>query len=211
MNLALSGSSRRKEAHSIPTRSSEKRSEPRDLGCYVRLMGSWPQCRLLVLLLFLVLSLDAWTQYPTPPPPMTGPTVGASLRNAATATQTQAALVRKAAYDWGRRAVWSTYQVQQFQNDFNNMQLQFQSLRTQFNWVASYAAQTGRPQASNAVAELDAGLNVIAELFTFLQGQFNAGTLDRNTIVRTCRAFEEAMRQWERELKKNDARLSLIW
>ena len=51
MNLTLSGSSRRKEAcpelvggaHSTPTRSPGKRSEPRDLGCYVRLVGSWPQ------------------------------------------------------------------------------------------------------------------------------------------------------------------------
>src|SRR5215475_11296804 len=32
-------SSRRKEAHSIPTRPPAKRSEPRYLGCYVRLGG----------------------------------------------------------------------------------------------------------------------------------------------------------------------------
>src|SRR5580765_3136506 len=43
MNLPLR-SSRRQEAHSTPTRSSEKRSEPRYLGCYVRLVGSWSQC-----------------------------------------------------------------------------------------------------------------------------------------------------------------------
>jgi len=50
-----------------------------------------------------------------------------------------------------------------------------------------------------------------SELFTFLEGQFNAGTLDRNTIVRTCRAFEDAMREWERELRKNSSRMGLVW
>src|SRR6185503_11641695 len=50
-------------------------------------------------------------QYPFTPPPtaVTGPTLGGSLRNALVATQTQASLVRKGAYDWGRRAVWATY------------------------------------------------------------------------------------------------------
>ena len=91
------------------------------------------------------------------------------------------------------------------------MRMQFQNLRTQFNWAGSLALQLGRPQANNAVAELDAGLNVIAELFTFLQSQYNAGTLDRNTIVRTARAFEEAMREWERQLRKSTARLGLVW
>src|SRR5262249_21014578 len=43
MNLP-SGSSRRKEAHSIPTRPPGKRSEPRYLGCYVSWVGSRPQC-----------------------------------------------------------------------------------------------------------------------------------------------------------------------
>jgi len=40
----LSRSSRRKEAHSIPGRSSGKRSEPRDLGCYVRFGFMAPMC-----------------------------------------------------------------------------------------------------------------------------------------------------------------------
>src|SRR5262245_23598605 len=43
MNLP-SGSSRRQEAHSIPTRPPGKRSEPRYLGCYVSWVGSRPQC-----------------------------------------------------------------------------------------------------------------------------------------------------------------------
>ena len=87
----------------------------------------------------------------------------------------------------------------------------FQALRAQFNEMGSIALQLGRPRASNAVVELDAGLNIIAELFPFLESQFNLGTLDRNTIVRTCRSLEDAMREWERELKKNSSRMGLVW
>ena len=158
----------------------------------------------------------AWTQYwGTPPPPgppaPVGSTLGTNLRNAAAATQTQAAMVRKGASDWGRRANSGTYGVGQLQQDYQSLQYQFQLLREQFNWLGSLALQVGRPRANNAVAELDAGLNIIGELFTFLSNQFDAGTLDRQTIIRTCRAFEDTMREWERELKKNSSRMGVIW
>jgi hypothetical protein len=157
-----------------------------------------------------------WSQYPPfpiypQPPPVTGPTPGASLRNAAAATSSQAAFVRKGAADWGRRAGWSTYNADNFQVDFANSQMQFLSLRQQFNILGNYALQLGRPRADNAIAELDAGLNIIAELFTFLQTEFNTGTLDHKTITRTCRALEDAMKEWERELRKNSSRIGLIW
>jgi hypothetical protein len=164
--------------------------------------------------IFFALTPGAWTQYPfpnAPAPALTGSTVGTDLRNAVAATQAQAAVVRKGAGEWGRAANRSTYGNSLLQQDYEGMRMQFQNLRTQFNWAGSLALQLGRPQANNAVAELDAGLNVIAELFTFLQSQYNAGTLDRNTIVRTARAFEEAMREWERQLRKSTARLGLVW
>src|SRR5262245_5323555 len=188
------------------------------LSCWPRLrprryLSSRRALQAVVLFVFVALGPGGWTQYPFTPPPAVGlgPTPGASLRNAAAATLTQAGLVRKAAYDWGRRAGWATYTADHFQNDFSNMQLQFQVLRSQMNGLVSLVAGLDRPRANNAAAELDAGLNVISELFTFLSNQFNAGTLDRNTIVRTCRAFEDAMRQWEREFKKNDVRLGVVW
>jgi hypothetical protein len=140
-----------------------------------------------------------------------GPTPGASLRNAGAATLTQAGIVRNAANAWGRRANSGTYRAEHFQQDYSNMLSQYQTLRNQFNWLASLTAQQGSPRTQNAVAELDAGLNVIAELFSFLEGQYTAGTLDRNTIVRTSRSFEDAMREWERELRKLNSRLGLAW
>jgi hypothetical protein len=166
-----------------------------------------------VLLVILAATPVAQTQYlgPPQPPALVGPTAGASLRNAAAATQAQTALVRKGANDWGRRAAAGSYTTMQFQQDFQTLQFQFQMLREQFNGMAAIALPLGRPRASNAVAELDAGLNIIAELFTFLANQYNAGTLDGQTITRTCRAFEDAVREWERELRKNGSRMGLVW
>ena len=131
--------------------------------------------------------------------------------NAVSAVETQAGIVRRTANDWGRRANSASYDGAYFQQDLGTLQIQFQVLHEQFNWLGTLALQLGRPRANNSVAELGAGLNIIAELFAFLGNQFNAGTLDRQTIVRTCRAFEDAVREWERELKKNSSRLGLVY
>src|SRR5262245_11409054 len=152
---------------------------------------------------FLILGPTARTQYypnippgypvPPPQPGLSGPTLGANLRSAAAATQQQADIVRRGAVDWARRANAAGYSMPQLQQDFGNMQFQFQALRNQFNVLGNLALQLGRPRANNAAAELDAGLNTIAELFTFLQNQYNAGTLERRTIVRTANALADAM------------------
>jgi hypothetical protein len=165
------------------------------------------------LLFLLTMTPGARTQYPlTPQPPaLTGSTLGTNLRNAVSAIENQASIVRRSANDWGRRANSASYDGTYFQQDLSTLQIQFQVLREQFNWLATLALQLGRPRANNSVAELAAGLNIIAELFTFLGSQFQAGTLDRQTIVRTCRAFEDALREWERELKKNSSRLGLVY
>ena len=154
------------------------------------------------------------TQYPwTPPPPtaLTGPTLGASLRNATAATLSQADNVTRMADDWARRASSGGYTADQFQRDLGTLQLQSQMLRDQFTGLASLAFQLGSPRADNAVAELDAGLNIIAELSDFLVSQFQAGSLDRQTISRTCHAFAAAMEEWQRELRKNSSRLGFVW
>ena len=168
---------------------------------------------LLCLLLF-GMTPGAWTQYPWTPPPataLTGPTLGASMRNAAAATLAQAENVRRMADDWGRRANSGSYNVDQFQRDFGTLQIQSQMLRDQFNGFGSLALQLGSPRANNAVAELDAGLNIIAELSDFLANQFNAGSLDRQTITRTCSAFAAAMGEWQQEFRKNGSRLNFVW
>ena len=158
---------------------------------------------------------QAWTQYVqypgAAPPALTGSTLGQNLRNAAAATHSQAAVVQTAADNWRRRAESAGYTDAQFQQDFMNIQWQFQQLRNQFNWLGELALQLGRPRADNAVAELDAGLNIITELFIFLDEQFSAGALDHVTVVRTARVFQDAVREWDNELQKNSSRLGLAF
>ena len=164
-----------------------------------------------LVLLALLARPDGWTQYPAvPAPPLTGSTLGENLRNAAAATQNQATLLRTASDHWTRRAKSAGYTDALFQQDFDNIQWHFQSLHIQFNWLGQLALQLGRPQANNAVAELDAGLGIIAELFVFLEQQLAAGSLDRATVVRTARVFQNAIRAWEQELNKNTRRLGLV-
>jgi hypothetical protein len=159
----------------------------------------------------LALTPAGWTQYVTPGVALTVSTPGTNMRNAAALVHNSATIAIRAADDWGRRAGSAGYNAQQLNLDFSNSLGAFQTLRGQFNGLGSMALQTGRARAANVVAELGAGLDVIAELFTFMQAQDNAGTLDRATIARTCRALEDALREWDRELKRNGSRLEVAY
>ena len=163
----------------------------------------------LTVLLLLLLCLHA--PRITGQPPLAGSTVGQSLRNAAGATYNALRALRLTVDNWTRRANGGIYTDAYFRQDYANAQQQFVALRTQFIYLAELALQLGRPRADNAVAELDAGLNIIVELFVFLEEQYNAGTLDRQTVVRTTQIFQRAIREWELELRKNGSRMGLVW
>jgi hypothetical protein len=145
-----------------------------------------------------------------PPPFAQGATFGATLRNAAQATSVQARLTRQTAVDMGRRARSAGYQVQTFWADYQNLQFQFQGLRATFNVLAELVLQLQHPGAANAAAELDAGLNIIAEAFTPIQQEIQAGMVNRDTVIRTCRALDQVLTEWDRELKTNSPRLQRI-
>ena len=146
----------------------------------------------------------------TPPPFVTGPTLRDTLRNAVQATSDQVRLTAQTAAEMGRRAQSSTYSTQNFSTDYQSLQLQFLNLRDVFNQVAGLVVQLQSARAANAAVELEAGLNIIAEAFTPVQQQWQAGTLDRETIVRMCRVLDEAMVEWRKELKKDSRRLGTI-
>jgi hypothetical protein len=135
------------------------------------------------------------------------------LRNAVNAVHQQVAIARNAARYWARQASGAGYQSQFAIQDFQNTLNPFQGLRQQFGWLASIVGQqqTPMPRAANAVAELSAGLNIIAEIFEPVQAQLNSGIFDRNAIGRMCRALDEALGVWDQELTKDSSRLSLVW
>jgi len=143
--------------------------------------------------------------------PLAGSSIGQSLRNAATVTYDQSAGLRIAVDNWTRRARAGVYSDANFCHDYATALGRFVTLRTQFNYAAELALQLGRPDVNNAVAELDEGLDIIVETFAFLQEQYNAGTLDRVTVVRTTEALQKALREWEYNLRGNGSRLGLIW
>ena len=139
-----------------------------------------------------------------------GPTLADTLRNGAQAASDQARLTAQAAVEMGRRARSPGYQSQNFAADFQNLQFQFQNLRGVFSQVAAFVPQLQSPKASNAAAELEAGLSIIAEAFTPVQQQWQAGTLDRQSVVLMCDVLNEAVLEWQKELKKNSRRLGVI-
>ena len=146
----------------------------------------------------------------TPSSFVQGPTIADTLRNGAQASSDQARMTAQTAVEMGRRARSAGYQSQNFAADFQNLQFQFQNLRTVFSQVAAFVPQLQSPRASNAAAELDAGLNIIAEAFVPVQQQWQAGTLDRQSVVLMCEVLNEALREWQKELKKNSRRLGVI-
>jgi hypothetical protein len=143
--------------------------------------------------------------------PLLGSTIGQSLRNAAAFTYDQSAGMRMFVDHWSGQARAGIYSDATFRCDYATAVGKFATLRTQFNYLAELALQLRRPGATNAVAELDEGLDIIAELFAFLREQYDAGTLDRVTVVRTTAALQKALREWEYELRRNGSRLGHIW
>ena len=161
-----------------------------------------------ILALFFITTASVWTQV-APPGVLVGPTLAASLRNAALATRDQAVAVQNTANNWARRANSAHYRAENLEADIRTMYLQYHGLRERFNWMGSLALEANRPHANNALAELDAGLNIIEELLVFLNQQFTAGNLDRTTFVRTCGTLADVVRQWDQEFKKSSSRMGI--
>lgn len=171
--------------------------------------------RILVLLAVAVATAAALAQWPPgwapPPPTLSGATLGDNIRNTVRSTSAAADAVRRSTRDWQNRVSYMGYQGSYYQQDYANLWFQFQNLRSQFNVLAALANQVGKAGASNAAAELDNGLNIISELFTYLQNQSAAGALDRATVARVCRAMDQALGEWQGELNRCSSRMNLIW
>ena len=66
-------------------------------------------------------------------------------------------------------------------------------------------------RATNAAAELEAGLDIISEGFAPLQQELQAGSFNRDTLASMGLVLSEALQMWERELKNKSARLGNIY
>ena len=167
--------------------------------------------KILLIAIVLLVSLHAPQTFGQLQPALAGSTPAQSLRNAATLTLSQSSALRTFVENWSGRARAGIYTDANFRHDYATALGRFAVLRTQFNYAAELALQLGRPGANNAVADLDEGLGTVLELFAFLQEQYNAGTLDRVSLLRTTGALQKALREWEYELRRDGSRLGVIW
>jgi hypothetical protein len=79
-----------------------------------------------------------------------------------------------------------------------------------FNAVADLARQLQNARSANAAAELQEGLNIIAEAFAPVQQEMQTGTVNRDTVARMCLILNEALMEWQKELKRCSSRLGSI-
>ena len=143
-------------------------------------------------------------------PFLQGPTLEATLRNGVQASFNQARTTAQTADEMGRRAKGVGYQRQNLWADYQNLEMQFQNLRATFHAVANLALQLRNARAANAAAELEAGLDIISEAFDPVQRELQAGTVNPDTVVRMCQVLEEALLEWQKELKRCSSRLGTI-
>jgi len=146
----------------------------------------------------------------TPPPFLQGPTLAATLRNGAQVASDQARVTAQFAREMGGRARSAGYQMQNLRNDYQNLAYQFHTLRVTFDAVGELALQLQNPRAANAAAELHAGLNIISEAFAPVQQEMQADMLNRDTVIRMCQVLNEALLEWQKELKRCGSRLGTI-
>ena len=179
---------------------------------FISLVGGTAMAALWLVLAPLPATAQAVSPWPAsmPLPFLQGPTLGTTLRNGAQAASDQARRTAQCAKEMGYRARSAGYQMQNLWTDYQNLEVQFQNLRATFNAVGELALQLQSPRAANAAAELQAGLDIISEAFTPVQQEIQASTLNRDTVLRMCEVLNEALMEWQKELKRCSSRLGLI-
>jgi len=143
-------------------------------------------------------------------PFLQGPTLADTLRNGAQMASDQSRITAQFAQEMSQRARRPGYQMQNFVADYQNLDYQFQNLRSTFNALVQLALQLQSSRAANAAAELEAGLNIISEGFIPMQQEMQAGTFSRDPVQRMCGALNEALLEWQKELKRCSSRLGMI-
>jgi hypothetical protein len=130
-----------------------------------------------------------------------------AIRQAVETTHNHTKYVRADARTLGRRITDEQYTPEAFMVDYRELQVQFQKLTGTFDWLAKLVSQIDHPSVKNAVAEMDAGLKIIAEAFVPVQEQIDSGTIERATIEQMTRILDSAIGEWDSELKRNRYRL----
>ena len=109
-------------------------------------------------------------------------------------------------------------QIKSFQNNtrtapnygpsgYDNVLSQFEALRGAYQGLKHTLNPSQLQKGANALAELDAGLDIINEAFTNYQNDLAAGREARRALREMCDVSREAIQVWAQELEKTCSRL----
>ena len=85
---------------------------------------------------------------------------------------------------------------------YGNMWGQFQSLRGTYSEFRRTLSPHQLERGGNAMAELDAGLDIIQEAFTIYQNDIAAGRNGNAALRDMCQVLREGTQVWAQELKR---------
>ena len=90
---------------------------------------------------------------------------------------------------------------------YDNVLSQFEALRGSYHGLKQTLNPSQLQKGANALAELDAGLDIINEAFTNYQNDVAAGREGRTALRDMCEVLREAVQVWAQELEKTSSRL----
>ena len=96
-------------------------------------------------------------------------------------------------------------------NGYGNVLQQFQALRGAYSELKQTLTPQQAAAGANALAELDAGLDILEEAFTNYQNDVAGGRLVRSALSDMCQVLRQGSRVWLDELNRNCSALRLGW
>ena len=94
---------------------------------------------------------------------------------------------------------------------YGNVWQNFQALRDSYNGLKQTLSPQQLANGANSLAELDAGLDIIAEAFTYYQEDVAAGQNPISALRNMCRVLRQASSVWQQELNKTCNRIRVGW
>lgn len=135
-----------------------------------------------------------------PPPGIAAPATPAAQRNAMNQVRTQVGWVQNA-----------TRTATSYSNGVDMLFQQFQYLRGAYGGFVSTLNPRQQSSGANDLAELSAGLNIIAEAFANYQDDVAGGRAINAAMSDLCRAVQEATRVWLQEFNRDCNDLRAGW
>jgi hypothetical protein len=97
------------------------------------------------------------------------------------------------------------------QQGYGNVQGQFQGVRDAYNALKQTLTPQQSANGANAIAELDAGLDILQEAFTNFQNDLAAGRQASMALRDMCEVLRQGSQLWSQQLTKTCSQLRVGW